>query len=89
MQKKNSKKTTPKKLYFKYNYPQNLFLFTAFFLKGWVCFGLGLAVRDPATSLFHDEKFAFFEFGVRDTPKILEFSLGVPPNILKNVAGCR
>ena len=50
-----------------------------------MCFGLGLGVRDPATSLFHDEKFAFFDFGVRDTPKILEIFLGVPPKILKKV----
>ena len=50
-----------------------------------MCFGLGLGVRDPATSLFHDEKFEFFEFGVSDTPKLLEFFLGVLPTILKKV----
>ena len=36
-------------------------------------------------SPFHDEKFAFFDFGVRGTPKILKIFLGVPPKILKKV----
>ena len=49
----------------------------------WVCVVLG--VRVPATSLFHDEKFAFFDFEVRGTPKILKIFLGVPPKILKKV----
>ena len=47
--------------------------------------GVGLAVRVPQRSLFHDEKFAFFDFGVRGTPKILIIFLGVPPKILKNL----
>ena len=34
-------------------------------------------VRVNASSLFHDEKFAFFDFGVRGTPKILMILLGV------------
>ena len=49
----------------------------------WVCVVLG--VRVPATSLFHDEKFAFFDFEVRGTPKILKIFLGVPPKFLKKV----
>ena len=39
----------------------------------------GLVVRVTMCSLFHDEKFAFFDFGVRGTPKILIILLGVPP----------
>ena len=38
---------------------------------------VGLGVRVPQGSLFHDEKFAFFDFGVRGTPKILNIFLGV------------
>ena len=45
----------------------------------------GLGVRIPASSLFQDEKFATFDFGVRGTPKILKICLGVPPIILKKV----
>ena len=45
----------------------------------------GLGVRVPASSLFHDEKFAFFDFGVRGTPKIWKICLGVPPKSLKKV----
>ena len=48
-----------------------------------VGFGVGLGVRVPACSLFHDEKFAFFDFGVRGTPKILIIFLGVPLKVLK------
>ena len=44
----------------------------------------GLGVRVPASSLFHDEKFAFFEFGVRGTPEILKILLGVRPKFSKN-----
>ena len=57
------------------------------FLAGmgvWVCVGLG--VRVPHGSLFHDEKLAFFDFEVRGTPKILKIFLGVPPKILKKDA---
>ena len=36
-------------------------------------------------SLFHDEKFPFFDFGVRGTPKILIIFLGVPAKFLKKV----
>ena len=65
----------------------NLHFFnTPNFLAGmgvWVCVVLG--VRVPATSLFHDEKFAFFDLGVRGTPKILKIFLGVSPKILKKV----
>ena len=46
---------------------------------------MGLVVRVPAASLFHDEKFAFFYFGVRGTPKNLKIFLGVPPKNLKKV----
>ena len=45
----------------------------------------GLRVREPASSLFHDEKFAFFDFGVRGTPKMLKICLGVPPQFLTKV----
>ena len=44
-----------------------------------------LGVRVPTTSLFHDKKFAVFDFGVRGTPKILKIFLGVPPKNLKKV----
>ena len=44
-----------------------------------------LGVRVPASSLFHEEKFAFFGFEVRGTPKIFKIFLGVPPKILKQV----
>ena len=48
------------------------------------CMGLWvLGIRVPACSLFHDEKFAFFDFGVRGTPKFLIILLGVPPYFLK------
>ena len=53
-----------------------------------VWYGLGLGVWVPARSLFHDKKFAFFDFGVRGTPKILKNFLGVPPKILKNCGFC-
>ena len=43
----------------------------------------GLGVRVPHCSLFHDEKFAFFDFGVRGSPKILKILLGVWLKILK------
>ena len=46
---------------------------------------MGLRVRVPQGSLFHDEKFAFFDFGVRGTPKILIFFLGVSSDILKKM----
>ena len=39
----------------------------------------GLVVRESMCSLFRDEKFAFFDFWVRGTPKILIILLGVPP----------
>ena len=45
----------------------------------------GLGVRVPASSLFHDEKFAFFDFGVRGTPKISKICLGVSPQSLREV----
>ena len=45
----------------------------------------GLGVRVPASSLFHDEKFAFFDFGVRGTPKISKNCLGVAPQSLRKV----
>ena len=45
----------------------------------------GLGVRVPASSLFHDEKFAFFDFGVRGIPKILIILFGVPAKFLKKV----
>ena len=51
----------------------------------WVWGGLG--VRVPACSLFHDEKIAFFDFGVRGTLKILKIFLGVQPKFLKKVGG--
>ena len=38
-----------------------------------------LGVSVPAASLFHDENFAFFDFGVRGAPKILKILLGVSP----------
>ena len=50
-----------------------------------MCGCVVLGVRVPATSLFHDEKFAFFDFEVRGTPKDLEIFLGVPSKILKKV----
>ena len=37
------------------------------------------------SSLFHDEKFAFFDFGVRGTPKILKIFSRVSRKILHNV----
>ena len=46
---------------------------------------LGLGVRVPAASLFRDENFVFFDFGVRGTPKTLEIFFGVPPEVLKKV----
>ena len=45
----------------------------------------GLGVRVLASSLFNDEKFAFFDFDVWGTPKILKIFLGVPSKILKKV----
>ena len=44
---------------------------------------LSVGVRVSAASLFHNEKFAFFDFGVRGTPKILKICLGVPPQSLR------
>ena len=44
---------------------------------GWGGGGGGLGVRVNTCSLSHDEKFAFFDFGVRGTPKILIIFLGV------------
>ena len=35
-----------------------------------MCYGQGLRVRVPATSLFYEEKFAFFYFGLGVPPKI-------------------
>ena len=46
---------------------------------------MGLRVRVPQGSLFHDEKFAFFDFGVRGTPEILKIFSGVSLKILKKV----
>ena len=43
----------------------------------------GLGVTVPAASLFHEEKFAFFDFGVKGTPKILKNFIGVPSKNLK------
>ena len=45
----------------------------------WGGYGMawGLGVRVPHCSHFHDEKFTFFDFGVRGTPKILNIFLGV------------
>ena len=40
--------------------------------------GGGLLIREPASSLFHDEKFAFFDFGVRGTPKMFAKSRPAP-----------
>ena len=37
-----------------------------------VCAGLGLGVSDPAGSLLNGEKFAFFNFVLRDIPRIME-----------------
>ena len=42
----------------------------------------GLGVRVLAGSLYRDEKFAFFDFGVRGTPKILIIFLGVLLKVL-------
>ena len=39
---------------------------------------VGLGVMVPQGSLFHDKKFAFFDFGVRGTPKIEIIFLGDP-----------
>ena len=51
------------------------------------CCGMvwGLGVTILAVSLFHDEKFAFFDFGNRGTTKILKIILGVPRKFLKKV----
>ena len=46
---------------------------------------MGLGVRAPTTSLFHDEKFAFFDLGVRGTSNILKIFLRVSLKILKKV----
>ena len=35
---------------------------------GWYVMLWGLGVRVPTISLFHDEKLAIFDFGVRGTP---------------------
>ena len=56
---------------------------TIFFARMAVGGCVVLRVRVPAISLFHDKKFAFFDFGVRSTPKILIILLGVPLNFLK------
>ena len=47
-----------------------------------------LGVRVRASSLFDDEKFAIFDFGVRGSPKILKVCLGVPPKMLSKVGCC-
>ena len=40
-----------------------------FIFNWWGCVVVwGLGVRVPTISLFHDEEFAFFDFGVRGTP---------------------
>ena len=44
-----------------------------------------LGVRVLAYSLFHDEKFAIFDFGVRGKPKNKKKIFGVHPKILKKV----
>ena len=49
-----------------------------------VCY---LGVRVPETSLSHDEKFVFFDFGVSGTRKNLKIFLGVPPKIFKKSGG--
>ena len=48
----------------------------------WVCVVLG--VRVPATSLFHEEKFLFFDFGVRGISKIKNFPRGSAQNLEKS-----
>ena len=58
--------------------------------------GGGLGVRVSGSSLFHDEKFAFFDFGVRGTAKIWKICLqlkvnysagGVRPIKIRNFLG--
>ena len=46
---------------------------------------LRLRVRVPVKSLFHDENFLYFYFGVRGTPKMLITFFGAPPKIFKKV----
>ena len=46
---------------------------------------LRLRVRVPMKSLFRDKNFAYFDFGVRSTPKILITFFRVPPKILKKM----
>ena len=49
---------------------------------------LRLRVRVPIKSLFRDKNFAYFDFGVRSTPKILITFFRVPPKILKKWEFC-
>ena len=56
------------------------------FWLGWD--GVGVGVMAPATSLFHVEFFAFFDFGITGTPKILKIILQVLSKMLKKCGFC-
>ena len=56
-----------------------------FYILCMECIYCVLRVRVPMKSIFHDKKFAYFDFGVRRTPKILITFFGVPPKILKKM----